>query len=392
MVEKTFGDKVSTVFVEKVPETPEADRVITQLVEDGCKMVFTTSFGFMDPTIRVAANYPNVIFEHCSGYKTVKNVGIYQTRFYEGAWLLGLIGGHMSKKATLGYVAPFPIPEVIRNLDAFVLGARSINPKITAKVVWINSWYDPPREKEAAQALIDQGCDVLYQNTDSTAIVQLALWPEGASVRQHGELGRLLRAQGARGAGEQVEVRGHQVGHEGGHGRGGQAQCRGAAQGGRAVRAEEGRDHRGQVPSLQRPDQGRQGGRQDRRRQDHHRGRTLEDELVRRRHRRQAALSGAFAGPSPGDMVHLRAAITASQEAVAEGNMPFGATWVSVDGMRSLVSRNNQITADDPTGHAEMVLCARSPRRMARPPCATRRSTRAGSRARCAAARCSGPA
>jgi simple sugar transport system substrate-binding protein len=162
------------VFVEKVPESPEADRVITQLAEDGCKMIFTTSFGFMDPTIRVAPQYPKVVFEHCSGYKTAVNVGIYQTRFYEGAYLLGLIGGHMTKKNTLGYVAPFPIPEVIRNLDAFVLGAKSVNPKITAKVVWINSWYDPPREKEAAQALIDQGADVMYQNTDSPAIVQLA--------------------------------------------------------------------------------------------------------------------------------------------------------------------------------------------------------------------------
>ena len=174
MVEKEFGNKVETVFVEKVPESTAADRIISQLAEDGCKMIFTTSFGFMDPTIRVAEQYPKVVFEHCSGYKTAKNVGIYQTRFYEGAYLLGVIGGHMTKKNTLGYVAPFPIPEVIRNLDAFVLGARSVNPKVTAKVVWINSWYDPPREKEAAQSLIDQGCDVMYQNTDSPAIVQLA--------------------------------------------------------------------------------------------------------------------------------------------------------------------------------------------------------------------------
>lgn len=174
MVEKEFGKQVQTVFVESVPEGPDAERVIRQLASDGCGMVFTTSFGFMDPTIRVAADFPQVAFEHCSGYKTAANVGIYQTRFYEGAYLLGVMAGRATKTNTLGYVAPFPIPEVIRNLDAFVLGARSVNPKATAKVVWINSWYDPVREREAAQALINQGVDTLYQNTDSPAIVQLA--------------------------------------------------------------------------------------------------------------------------------------------------------------------------------------------------------------------------
>jgi basic membrane protein A and related proteins len=174
MVEKEFGDKVETVFVEKVPESADAERVMRQLINDGCTMLFTTSFGFMDPTIRVAADHPKVVFEHCSGYKTAPNVGIYQTRFYEGAYLLGLIGGKMTKTQTLGYVAPFPIPEVIRNLNAFTMGARAVNPKVSTKVVWINSWYDPGREREAAQALIDQGADVMYQNTDSTAIVQLA--------------------------------------------------------------------------------------------------------------------------------------------------------------------------------------------------------------------------
>ena len=174
MVEQTYGSQVETVFVEKVPESPDADRVIRQLADDGCKLIFTTSFGFMDPTIRVAADYPAVAFEHCSGYKRAKNVGIYQTRFYEGAYLIGLIAGRMSKTNTLGYVAPFPIPEVIRNLSAFVTGARAANPNIGAKVVWINSWYDPARERDAAQALIDQGADMLYQNTDSPAAVQLA--------------------------------------------------------------------------------------------------------------------------------------------------------------------------------------------------------------------------
>jgi basic membrane protein A and related proteins len=173
-IEKEFGAKVETAYVESVPESADADRVIRQFASDGCKMIFTTSFGFMDPTQRVAAEFPDVMFEHCSGYKMAKNVGIYQTRFYEGAYLLGLIAGKMSKSNTLGYVAPFPIPEVIRNLSAWTTGARSVNPGIGVKVVWVNTWYDPGKEREAAQALIDQGADVLYQNTDSSAVVQLA--------------------------------------------------------------------------------------------------------------------------------------------------------------------------------------------------------------------------
>ncbi|WP_077037976.1 BMP family ABC transporter substrate-binding protein [Pelomonas sp. KK5] len=174
MVEAEFGAKVKTVCVENVPEGPDAERVLRQLVDDGCTMIFTTSFGFMDPTIRVAADYPDVAFEHCSGYKMAANVGIYQTRFYEGAYLCGMLAGKRTKTGTLGYVAPFPIPEVIRNLNAFVLGARAVNPKVNARVVWINSWYDPPKERDAALALMNQGADVMYQNTDSAAIVQLA--------------------------------------------------------------------------------------------------------------------------------------------------------------------------------------------------------------------------
>jgi len=174
MLEREFGARIETVFVERVPESPEAERVMRQLIDDGCKMIFATSFGFMNPVIKVAAEYPDVIFEHCSGYKTARNVGIYQTRFYEGAYLLGTIAGRMTKTNTLGYVAPIPIPEVIRNLDAFVLGARSVNPKVTAKVVWINAWYDPGLERDAAQTLIAQGVDTLYQNTDSPAAVQVA--------------------------------------------------------------------------------------------------------------------------------------------------------------------------------------------------------------------------
>ncbi len=174
LVEKTFGAQVQTVFVENVPESNDAERVIRQLAMDGCKVIFTTSFGFMASTLKVAQDFPDVIFEHATGYKMAKNVGIYQTRFYEGAYLIGLLAGRMTKTNTLGFVASYPIPEVLRNINAFTHGARSVNPKASTKVVWINSWYDPARERDAALALTGQQCDVLYQNTDSPAIVQLA--------------------------------------------------------------------------------------------------------------------------------------------------------------------------------------------------------------------------
>jgi basic membrane protein A and related proteins len=173
-IEKAFGDKIETRYVENVPESADAERVIRDLVDDGCKLIFTTSFGFMEQTLRVAQDHPEVIFEHATGYKLAKNVGVYQTRFYEGAYLLGILAGKMTKSNTLGFVASHPIPEVLRNINAFTLGARSVNDQVVTKVVWVNSWYDPPREKEAAEALANQGVDVLYQNTDSAAVVQLA--------------------------------------------------------------------------------------------------------------------------------------------------------------------------------------------------------------------------
>jgi len=174
LVDKTFGGQVQTVCVENVPESTDAERVIRQLIADGCRLIFTCSFGFMEPTMKVARDHPEVIFEHATGYKMAKNVGIYQTRFYEGAYLIGMLAGRMSKTNKLGYVAPFPIPEVLRNVNAFTHGARSVNPKASTKVIWINSWYDPTRERDAALALLGQQCDVFYQNTDSPAIVQLA--------------------------------------------------------------------------------------------------------------------------------------------------------------------------------------------------------------------------
>ena len=173
-VEKEFGAKVETTYVENVPETADAERVIRQLAAKGYDLIFTTSFGYMEPTLRVAKLFPHTRFEHATGYKVAPNVVTYQARFYEGAYLAGVLAGRTTKSNVLGFVASFPIAEVIRNVDAFTLGARSVNPAATTKVVWISSWYNPGKEREAAEALVAQGADVLYQNTDSPAIVQVA--------------------------------------------------------------------------------------------------------------------------------------------------------------------------------------------------------------------------
>ena len=173
-LEKALGSKVKTTYVENVAEGADAERVIRQLATEGNKVIFTTSFGFMNATVKVAQSFPNVIFEHATGYKTLKNLGVYEARFYEGAYLLGVMAGQMTKTNTLGFVASFPIPEVIRNIDAYTLGAQSVNPKVKTKVIWVNTWYDPAKERQAAETLIAQGADMLCQNTDSPAIVQVA--------------------------------------------------------------------------------------------------------------------------------------------------------------------------------------------------------------------------
>ena len=165
---------VETLFVESVPEGADAERVITELAEKGCKIIFTTSFGYMDATINVAKKYPNVVFMHCSGYKTAKNVGTYFGREYEARYLCGITSAKMTKTNTIGYVCAYPIPEVIRGVNAFTLGAQSVNPKIKIKVVWTNTWYDPTKEKEAAMSLIDAGADVIAQHQDSPGPQQAA--------------------------------------------------------------------------------------------------------------------------------------------------------------------------------------------------------------------------
>jgi simple sugar transport system substrate-binding protein len=173
-IEAKFGDKIKTTFVEKVPEGPDAERVIRDLVAQGNKLVFATSFGFGDAMEKVAKDHPDVYFEHATGYKTAPNLRVYEGRFYEDAYLAGIVAGDMTKTNVIGFVASFPIPEVLRNINAFTLGAQSVNPKVRTKVVWVNSWFDPPKETEAAQSLINQGADVLLQNTDSTAVLQAA--------------------------------------------------------------------------------------------------------------------------------------------------------------------------------------------------------------------------
>jgi simple sugar transport system substrate-binding protein len=173
-IEQKFGDRIRTSFVEKVPEGPDAERVIRDLVAQGNRLIFATSFGFGDAMEKVARDHPEVFFEHATGYRTAPNLRVYEGRFYEDAFMAGVLAGRMTKSNVLGFVASFPIPEVLRNINAYTLGAQSVNPKVTTRVVWVNTWFDPPKESEAAQSLINAGADVLLQNTDSTAVLQTA--------------------------------------------------------------------------------------------------------------------------------------------------------------------------------------------------------------------------
>ena len=173
-LEKEFGDKIKTTFVESVPEGADAERVFRDFVSQGNKLIFGTTFGYMEPMLKVAADSKDVKFEHATGYKTSENMRTYDSRTYEGAYMAGVIAGAMTKSNTLGVVGSVPIPEVLRNINSFTLGAQSVNPKITTKVVWVNEWFSPPKETEAATALINGGADVLFQNTDSPAVLKTA--------------------------------------------------------------------------------------------------------------------------------------------------------------------------------------------------------------------------
>ena len=169
-----FGDRVDTSFVENVAEGPDAERVIRQLAASGHGLIFTTSFGFMNPTIRVGRQFPKVKFEHATGYQTAPNVSVYNARFHEGRSVCGAIAGHHTKSGIVGYIASFPIPEVVMGINAFTLAAQKKRPDIKVKVVWVNSWYDPGKEGDGAKALIDQGADIICQHTDSPAPLQTA--------------------------------------------------------------------------------------------------------------------------------------------------------------------------------------------------------------------------
>ena len=183
-VEAKFGDQVKTSYVENVAEGPDSGRVLGELASKGNHLIFATSFGYMNPTVQVARRFPDVKFEHCTGYKRSANLSTYNIRFYEGRYIQGVIAGAVSKTGVAGYVAPVAIPEVVMGMDAFLLGMQSVNPAAKLKFIMINAWYDPGKEGDAAKALLDQGCDVLTQHTDSPAPLQVA---ESRHVTTFGE-------------------------------------------------------------------------------------------------------------------------------------------------------------------------------------------------------------
>jgi len=173
-LEAEFGDKIKTSFIENVSESADAERNFRDMVSQGNKLIFGTTFGYMEPMLKVAAEHNDVKFEHATGFKQAENMRTYDSRTYEGAYIAGVIAGKMTKSNTLGVVASIPIPEVVRNINAFTLGAQSVNPKVKTKVVWVNEWFNPPKETEAATSLINSGADVLFQNTDSPAVLKTA--------------------------------------------------------------------------------------------------------------------------------------------------------------------------------------------------------------------------
>ena len=189
-MEHALAGQVSSKFVEAVPEGADAERVIRELAQAGNKIIFTTSFGYMNPTLKVAKQFPNTDFEHATGYKTDRNVGIYNARFYEGRYLAGIVAGKMTQSNIGGYVAAFPIPEVVMGINAFTRGMRSVSPKAEVKVIWVNAWFDPGREREAAETLVSQGADVLTHHTDSTAVVQAAEAKKVYAVAYHSDMSK----------------------------------------------------------------------------------------------------------------------------------------------------------------------------------------------------------
>ena len=196
-VEAALGDKVETSYVESVPEGADAERVMTQMALSGHKLIFTTSFGYMDPTINVAKKFPDVKFEHATGFKRADNVSTYSARFYEGRTVIGHIAGHMTKTNTIGYIASFPIPEVVRGINSAYLAAKKVNPDVQMKIVWVYTWFDPGKEADAANALIEQGADIIMQHTDSPAAMTIAeekgiyAFGQASDMKQFGPNARL---------------------------------------------------------------------------------------------------------------------------------------------------------------------------------------------------------
>jgi basic membrane protein A and related proteins len=189
-LEKELGAKVVTTYIENVNEGADAERVIRELANQGNQVIFTTSFGYMNATEKVSSQFPNIAFMHATGYKRGPNMGNYNARFYEGRFLNGFVAGKMSKSGVVGYVAAFPIPEVLQGINAFARGVRLANPKGEVRVVWVNSWYDPGKEREAALSLIAQKADVLTHHTDSTAVVQTAEQKGIYSIGYHSDMTR----------------------------------------------------------------------------------------------------------------------------------------------------------------------------------------------------------
>jgi basic membrane protein A len=187
-VEQSFGGRVKTTFVENVPEGPDAERVIRDLAQQGNQLIFTPSFGYMEPTLKVAKDFPGVKFESVTGYKTAPNVATANARYYEGRYLAGIVAGRMTKSNVAGYVAGFPIPEVLQGINAFTLGMRSVNPKAQVKVVWLNAWFDPARERDAAMTLFNEGVDVIAFHTASDAIMRAAQERGKMAVAYHSDM------------------------------------------------------------------------------------------------------------------------------------------------------------------------------------------------------------
>jgi basic membrane protein A len=187
-VQAAFGERVKTSFVENVPEGPDAERVIRDLVATGHRLIFTPSFGYMEPTLKVAKDHPQVRFESVTGYKTAPNVATANARYYEGRYLAGVAAGRMTKTNVAGYVAGMPIPEVLQGINAFTLGMRSVNPQAQVKVVWLNTWFDPARERDAAIALLDQGADVLSFHTATTAVMAAAQERGKLAIAYHSDM------------------------------------------------------------------------------------------------------------------------------------------------------------------------------------------------------------